>query len=133
MKSKKKYWWKCHNKKCGCNWQATIYSRLKLGNVCPKCEEKKKNKLPENLVRLKGILKEIKKIQKQSDEHILNFINDNSSNASKQKSSVIVRRSIDKIKRLIIEFREIVLKHKKYKINFNKENKLLIKQTKNER
>jgi hypothetical protein len=128
--SKKKYWWRCHNKKCGCNWQATIYARIRLGDICPKCKERKKKKFTKDLLEIKKIFSKIKQLQLQVDKCLVNFIDDDSSKISKQRDSVTIRRKIDEINNLGIEFRKIILNYKKKMIGYNIEKKL--KNNKNE-
>lgn len=124
--SRKKYWWRCHNKKCGCNWKATIYARLHLGDICPKCKERKKKKFTQDLLEIKKIFKKIKVLQLQADKHIELFIADDMTRVSRQRNSVIVRRTIDKINVLNLQFRKIILSYNKrmleYKIKSKKEN-----------
>lgn len=130
--SRKKYWWKCHSKKCGCNWKATIYSRIHLGDVCPKCKERKNKKFTENSKEIKVILKKIKLLQEQTDSRLEGFISDKSTVTSRQRDSVFVRRKIDEINKLGLELRKIILNHKKKMIGYNKEHKLIKKTNKNE-
>ena len=110
--SRKKYWWKCHKKRCGHNWQATIYARLRLGDVCPKCAAKKKI-FSKELEDIKKIFKKIKKIQLQQGKQIEVFTSDNSNKASLQRSSVSIRRAVESINKLGLELRNIILNYKK--------------------
>ena len=122
--SRKKYYWKCHIKKCGCVWKATIFARIRRGDECPKCKERKKKKFTQDLKEINKIFKQIKKIQLEVDKKISNFVDDNSSMYSKQKDSVAVRRSIDEINRLGLTLRKIVLNYKKKMFGYKLEKKL---------
>jgi len=122
--SRKKYWWRCHSKKCGCNWKATIYARIHLGDICPKCKERKKKKFSEDSREVKMILKKIKYLQFQTDSHLEKFIADDNTAASRQRESVFVRRKIDEINKLGLQLRKLILSHKKKMIGYNKELKL---------
>jgi len=122
--STKKYWWKCHNKKCGCNWQATIHARIRLNNECPRCKERKKKKFVEDILEIKEIFKKIKQLQIEVGKSLDNFIDDKSSGVSKQKESVKIRRKIDEINNLGLNFRKIILKYKKKMIGYNLEKKI---------
>lgn len=122
--SRKKYWWRCHSKKCGFNWKATIYSRIHLENVCPRCKEKKNKKFTEDLKEVRDIFKKIKTFQEQAESRIDNFINEDATKTSRQRDSVYVRRKIDEIEKLGLQLRKLVLDHKKKMIGHNKELKL---------
>jgi hypothetical protein len=122
--SRKKYWWKCHSKKCGCNWKATIYSRIHMGNECPKCIERKKKKFSKDLLEIKKTFKKIKKLQLQADKFFEIFTDDNSTKISKQNGSVAIRRKIDEINALGLIFRKIILNYHKKMIGYNIEKKI---------
>lgn len=122
--SRKKYWWKCHSKKCGHNWQATINARIKLGDTCPKCKERKKKKFTQDLLEIKKIFKKIKQLHPQIDKCIDIFTDDTSTKASKQRSAVSARRKIDEINLLGLRFRKIILNYRKKMIGYNIEKKL---------
>lgn len=111
--TRKKYWWKCHKLKCGCNWQATINARIHLGDTCPKCQERKKKKFTQDLLEIKKIFKKIKLLENQADKLLDIYIDEKSTKASKQRTSVAVRRKIDEINLLGLEFRKIILNYKK--------------------
>lgn len=128
--TRKKYWWKCHNKKCGCNWQATIYARIHLGDKCPKCTERKKKKFTNDILEVQKIFKAIRQLQLNGDRCIDNFIDDDSTKISKQRDSVSIRRNIDEINKLQMQLRKIVLGYKKKIIGYKIEEKL--KKNKNE-
>jgi hypothetical protein len=120
--SRKKYWWKCHNKKCGCNWKATINARIHLGDVCPGCTERKKKKFTQDILEIKKIFKEIKQLQLQVDKCIDNFIDDDSSKASKQRDSVTIRRKIDEINKLGLNYKKkMIVYNIEKKLNNNKD------------
>lgn len=122
--SRKKYWWKCHNKKCGCNWKATIYARIRLGDECPKCAERKKKKFTQDLHEIKKMFKKTKQLQLQIDKCLSNFTDDNSTKKSKRIDSVKIRRNIDEINKIGLEFRKIILKYKKKMIGYNIEKEI---------
>ena len=122
--SRKKYWWKCHNKKCGCNWKATIKSRIHLGNMCPKCTERKKKKFVRDIIEVKLIFKTIKKIQAEVDLYLDIFVNDESTLTKKRRNSVLVRKKISEINRLGLKLRKIILTYKKKIIGNKIEEKL---------
>jgi len=126
--SRKQYWWKCHNKKCGCNWQATIYARIRLGDVCPDCTERKRKKFRKDLLEIEKIFSKIKKLQIIVDKCLDGFINDDSTKASRQRDSVSVRRKIDEIEKLNLQFRKIILQYKKKMIGYTIEQKMKGKQ-----
>ena len=119
--SRKKYWWRCHSKKCGCNWKATIYARLHMGDTCPKCKERKKNRYVDDFKEVQRILKKIKMLQAKTEKHLDIFVDDKSSTYKKTKNSVFIRRNIIEINRLGVELRKIILAHKKKMITYKKE------------
>ena len=125
--SRKKYWWKCHNKKCGCNWQATIHARINVGDVCPKCKERKKKRFTSDILEIKQIFKDIKRLQLQADKHLDIFINDDSVKAAKKLNAIAFKRKIDEINKLGLRLREIIVNYKKkmldHKINAKNKNK----------
>lgn len=125
--SRKKYWWKCHSKKCGCNWQATINARIHLGDMCPKCIERKKKRFTQDINEVKKIFKRIKELQIEVDKCLINFTNDNLSFTKKAKNSVLIRKRINEINRLGLKLRKIILTYKKkiigHKIEENLKNK----------
>lgn len=127
--SHKKYWWRCHKKNCGCNWQATIYSRIRLEDTCPKCEKRKNTKFTSDVKDVKRILSQIKRLQSTVDKQLDVFIDDNSTILKKQISSVFVRRKIDEINKLGVNLRKIILNHRKKMIGYKKEVRF-IKKTK---
>jgi hypothetical protein len=118
--SRKKYWWRCHNKKCGCNWKATIYARINLGDKCPKCTERKKEKFVSDLVEIKRIFKEIRLLQSDVDKNLDVFINDDSNKISKKRSSVNVRRKIDKINLYGLQLRKMIMTYKRKILSYKK-------------
>lgn len=122
--SRKQYWWKCHNKKCGCNWKATINARIHLGDVCPACKERKRKKFLDELSKIKKMFKKIKKLQEQIDKSLNIFIDDKTNKKNQQKSSVDVRRKIDELNKIGLEFRKLILRYNKRMIGYNIENKI---------
>ena len=129
--SRKKYWWRCHNKKCGYNWKATIYARIHLNDKCPKCEDRKIKKFKDDIAEMNKIFDKIKQIQFQVDKYLDNFTDDNSTKISKQRSSVAMRRSFDKIHKLGLSLRKMILSYHKKMTAFNLE--INLKKIKNER
>lgn len=121
--SKKKYYWKCHNKKCGCVWKSTIYARLNLGDKCPRCIERKKKKSQPELSEIKSVFAEINKIKQEIDNHMDVFLNDDMSMAKKIKSSILVRRKITEIGKHGKALRKIVIEFKKRFFNLKKQKK----------
>lgn len=116
--SRKKYWWMCHNKKCGCNWKATIYSRIHAGDSCPKCAERKNKKFSADLIEIKKIFVQARKLSKEIDVHLEDFTNDDLTLAAKVKNSVLIRRKIAKMQKLGLEFRKALLLYKKKMIDY---------------
>jgi len=125
--SRKKYWWRCHSKKCGHNWKATIYARIHLGDTCPKCKERKGKKFTEDYKEVKAILKKIKTLQEEVESRLDGFLLDESTAIKRQRDSVFVRRKIEEINKLGLQLRKLVLSHKKKMFGYNKEHKLIKK------
>jgi len=126
-RSRKKYYWKCCNKKCGYTWKATIYSRTILGNQCPKCQQRKAGVFSRYSREIKSIFKKIKKLQQDIYFSVDIFVDDVSSFTKKRKNSAISRKKIEEINRLGTKIRNFLLLHKKNAIEIKrkKQNKLI--------
>ncbi len=112
IKSRKKWWWRCSNKKCGHNWKATIYSRIKLKTLCPKCVERKNRKFPCDIREMEVILKKIKKLQSKIDESITFFLNDEIVKTQRFRKGILARKKLSEINKLGLEFRKMIIKYK---------------------
>lgn len=116
--SRKKYYWKCHNKKCGCVWKATVYARINMGDVCPRCKERKKKKFTQDLIETKKIVEQIKKNQFDVETKFDSFFGEDTSNTRRKKVSAFIRKKINENKKLSITLRKMILNYKKKIIDF---------------
>ena len=110
--STKKYWWKCHKKRCGHVWKDTAYGRVVAGRGCPKCELRAKNRKRIDKFNINKTVFEIEKITKEIDEL---FELKDVTKTKVLKTYAIIRRKLLKIKQLNFKLR-------KYEISKKREN-----------
>lgn len=112
-KSKKKFFWKCSNKKCNHMWKSTIYSRIVLGKGCPKCSNRIRHKFPDNIKQVQEIFKKINTASIDIEKNINLFLNEENSRWKRNKSSVLIKKKLNVINKLQLDLRKKVLNYRK--------------------
>lgn len=118
--STKKYWWKCHKKRCGHVWKDTAYGVVVLERGCPKCEERSKNRKKIDKFNINKIVLEISKTIAEIDK-LMKL--DDVSKTKLLKQYSIIRRKLFKIKQLNFILRGAIIKQKNYEISKKREQK----------
>ena len=112
-KSRKLYWWRCHNKKCGHNWKATLYSRIYLKKGCPQCEKRKSGKIVKDTFEIKPKFDEIRAIQDSFLPLIDIFMNSKETLSKRIKTAILARRKIEDLKKIEMHLRKSIIDYKK--------------------
>lgn len=118
--STKKYWWKCHKKRCQHVWKDTVYGRVVLERGCPKCAERAKQRKKIDKFDINKTVSEIEKVSLEIDKLMEG---DDLSKHKLLKTYTIIRRKLFKIKQLNSILRSAIIKQKNYEISKKREQK----------
>ncbi len=89
---------------------------LNITNGCPKCKQRLENKNKKEFFGIKENLEKIINSQLEIDKVIDVFIDDSNSRYKRIKTSMKIRKGLEKIRKASVKLRESILKHKKSKL-----------------
>lgn len=118
--STKKFFWKCHKKRCGFVWRDTIHGRTKLHRGCPKCESRLKNRKVADKFEINETIRQMQSILLVIEPFIPVFLNEEERRSKRTRASREIKKHLSEFEKLNLELRKSILNQKKFELKKKK-------------